>query len=51
MCDLAGKFIKHLKERSLKEECTEEQVLCVRLAALCHDLGELSEKLLSFFKF
>ena len=42
VCHLAGVFIKHLKQRSNPEGLTDQEVLCVRLAGLCHDLGESS---------
>ena len=37
---LAGIFVRSLKEYQTKElDITEEDVLCVELAGLCHDLG------------
>ena len=39
MCYLAGKFIKILKENQKFLKITEEETLCVEIAALIHDLG------------
>ena len=50
VCHIAGEFIERLKEQistsddeELKKEAeiTPGDALCVKIAALCHDLGQL----------
>ena len=36
VCYLAGEFVKHLRQ---EETISEQDEYCVRLAGLCHDLG------------
>ncbi|CAF1502524.1 unnamed protein product [Rotaria sordida] len=38
-CHLAGELLKHLHEKQPTLNITSEDVLCVQVAALCHDLG------------
>ncbi|XP_053398677.1 deoxynucleoside triphosphate triphosphohydrolase SAMHD1-like [Mercenaria mercenaria] len=40
VCHLAGKLLKELKERQPELNITTKDILCVELAALCHDLGQ-----------
>ncbi|XP_061082911.1 deoxynucleoside triphosphate triphosphohydrolase SAMHD1-like [Conger conger] len=39
VCYLAGKLINALKQRQAELNITENDVLCVKIAGLCHDLG------------
>ena len=39
VCHLAGKFVKILQRQQPELCITDEEVLCVEIAALCHDLG------------
>ena len=41
-CYLAGKLARHLKKIH-PDKVDDRDVLCVELAALCHDLGEYTE--------
>ena len=36
---LAGELIKNLQQKQPELEITDADVLCVQVAALCHDLG------------
>ena len=36
---LAGELVEMLKRKQPELEITEQDVLCVKLAGLCHDLG------------
>lgn len=38
-CHLAGEFIRHLRRHQPELNITDKDVLCVEIAALCHDLG------------
>lgn len=38
-CHLAGKVLNQVRLRSNKQICSEQDVLCVQIAALCHDIG------------
>ncbi|XP_053391578.1 uncharacterized protein LOC128554332 isoform X2 [Mercenaria mercenaria] len=40
VCHLAGKFLRVLKERQPELDITTKDILCVEIAALCHDLGQ-----------
>ena len=37
---LAGELVETLQRKQEELEITEEDVLCVKLAGLCHDLGQ-----------
>jgi len=41
-CHLAGKFIRRLKaqDKENAHNITDEDILCVEIAGLCHDLGK-----------
>lgn len=39
MCHLAGQLVSALQRRQHYLQITDEDVLCVMLAGLCHDLG------------
>ena len=39
VCYLAGEFIRMLQKRHQDLKITDEEVLCVEIAGLCHDLG------------
>ncbi|XP_061082936.1 deoxynucleoside triphosphate triphosphohydrolase SAMHD1-like [Conger conger] len=39
VCYLAGKLMKALKQRQPELNITENDILCVQIAGLCHDLG------------
>ena len=36
---LAGEFVESLQRRQKELEITDEDVLCLKIAGLCHDLG------------
>ena len=36
---LAGEFVESLQRRQEELEITDEDVLCIKIAGLCHDLG------------
>ncbi len=38
VCYLAGEFVKHLRQ---EESISDLDEFCIRLAGLCHDLGNL----------
>ena len=38
-CYLAGELLAHLRQRQPYLNITDKDVLCVQIAALCHDLG------------
>lgn len=38
-CYLAGEFIEHLEKQQPEMMIDRKDVLCVKIAALCHDLG------------
>ncbi|XP_067052893.1 deoxynucleoside triphosphate triphosphohydrolase SAMHD1-like isoform X2 [Acropora muricata] len=38
-CHLAGELVRGLQKRQLKLRITNEEILCVEIAGLCHDLG------------
>lgn len=40
VCHLAGKLLRVLKERQPELDITTKDILCVEIAALCHDLGQ-----------
>ncbi|XP_053384480.1 uncharacterized protein LOC123536304 isoform X2 [Mercenaria mercenaria] len=40
VCHLAGKFLRVLKEGQPELDITTKDILCVEIAALCHDLGQ-----------
>lgn len=37
---LAGRLVKNLLENQRELNITDQDILCVQIAALCHDLGE-----------
>ena len=39
MSYLAGEFVESLQCRQEKLKITDEDVLCIKIAGLCHDLG------------
>jgi hypothetical protein len=38
-CHLAGELLAQLRQRQPELHISPEDVLCVQIAALCHDLG------------
>ena len=36
---LAGEFVENLQRRQKELEITDVDVLCIKIAGLCHDLG------------
>lgn len=39
MCHLAGELLKRLQRKQPELKITEEDILCVQIAGLCHDMG------------
>ena len=39
MCYIAGEFIESLQYRQPELEINDCDVLCIKIAALCHDIG------------
>lgn len=40
VCFLAGELLRAIKERQPEANITDNDILCVEIAALCHDLGK-----------
>ena len=40
VCHIAGEFVEILQRKQPELGITEVDVLCVKMAGLCHDLGE-----------
>ena len=38
---LAGELIETLKRKQPELNITDKDILCIKIAGLCHDLGEL----------
>lgn len=47
-CYLAGELLSHLRQRQPYLNITDKDVLCVQMAALCHDLGSFSASKMKF---
>ena len=47
MCHIAGEFVENLQRKQTELGITEVDVLCVKMAGLCHDLGECGIQALS----
>lgn len=43
-CHLAGKLIQKLKEKQPYLEISNEEILCIQIAALCHNLGSVTSR-------
>ena len=41
VCYIAGEFARCLQRKQPELEITDKDVLCVQIAGLCHDLGEI----------
>ena len=39
MCHIAGKLVEELQRRQPELNIDERDILCVKIAALCHDMG------------
>jgi len=42
VCHLAGELLETLRLKQPELDVTEKDVLCVKIAGLCHDLGVLT---------
>ena len=41
VCYIAGEFARCLQRKQPELEITDKDVLCIQIAGLCHDLGEI----------
>ena len=49
VCYLSGRLLNAIMEKQ-EEMLTKNDILCVQIAALCHDLGEFINKYMSIYK-